>query len=163
VVSVSLAIAALAGAARAGADIGVESVRPERAASGDRVVVRAGSGLRMWERLPVYLVRLEQMPRPAPCGAQAICEPRLSRPPHGPRYVRVATLSFRHARSTTLSFRVPGLAAGRYALVVYCGPCYRGAGGSLITSTRVKKLGLRDRVQVVIYAYENGLLSPGST
>jgi hypothetical protein len=137
VVSVSLVIVALLGAVRAGADIGVQSLRPERVVSGERVVVRVGSGLKMWERLPLYLVPREQMPLPAGCGAHAICEPRLSRPPAETPYVRVATLSFRRARNTALSFRVPRLAAGRYSLVIYCGPCYGGAGGSLITNTRV--------------------------
>jgi hypothetical protein len=33
-----------------------------------------------------------------------------------------------------LSFRVPRLPHGRYQLVVYCDPCHRGRGGTLVVS-----------------------------
>jgi hypothetical protein len=130
-------IVGLVGAANASADIGVESVRPAKATIGSRVVVRAGSGLKLWERMPLYLVRLARMPRPARCGATAICEPHLPRRPEGSRYLRIGTLSFRRAKTTTIAFRVPRLAPGGYGFVIYCGPCYRGPGGSLITNTQV--------------------------
>ena len=42
-------------------------------------------------------------------------------------------------------------------------PAWSPGGGKTHVARILQKLRLRDRVQVVIYAYESGLLSPGTT
>jgi hypothetical protein len=90
----------------------------------------------MYALLPLYLVPAKEAPRPHPCqlrnGQPAICAATSLGPPHGARYHRIATLNVRHANTVRVSFRVPRLAPGGYVYVLYCGPCWRGARGSLI-------------------------------
>jgi hypothetical protein len=110
-----------------------------RARAGDVIHLKAGAGIRMYALLPLYLVSAKDALRAAPCkvrGSNAICEPRVGAPPRGGKYHRIGTLNVRHANDVTITFRVPKLAPGKYLYVLYCGPCYRGPGGSLIAQTQ---------------------------
>jgi hypothetical protein len=93
----------------------------------------------MYALLPLYLVSTKDALLPTPCkfkGADGICEPRVGGPPRGGKYHRIGTLNVRHANDVTITFRVPRLAPGKYLYVLYCGPCYKGRGGSLIAQTQ---------------------------
>ena len=123
---------ALGVAGIAGSGIGVDSVTPSRVHVGETLHVRISAGILIRQRIPLYIVPSAKALRPRACGRGGLCEPKVARPPaHGP-YVRVATVSFRRRLRWIVSFRVPPVAAGRYELAYYCGPCYRGPGGSLI-------------------------------
>jgi hypothetical protein len=129
-----VAAAALSGVALAGPYIGPAS--QTRAHVGDVIRLKAGAGIRMYALLPLYLVPVKDVPLPSPCelrnGGNAICEPRVAAPPRGATFHRIGTLNVRHAYDVTITFRVPRLAPGKYLYVLYCGPCYKGPGGSLI-------------------------------
>jgi hypothetical protein len=131
-VAVAVALVA-AGSATAGPFVGKAS--KTRARAGDVVRVQAGAGLRFYALLPLYLVRRDLTPQPKPCtvnGHDGICEARAPRPPRGGIYHRIGTVNVRHSNVSTITYRVPNLQPGVYAYVMYCGPCYAGAGGSVI-------------------------------
>ncbi|HEV7640110.1 MAG TPA: hypothetical protein VGO39_04465 [Gaiellaceae bacterium] len=132
-----VAAGALAALAVAGPYIGPAS--KTRARVGDVIHLKAGAGIRMYALLPLYLVSTKDALLPTPCtikGTDGICEPRVAGPPRGATYHRIGTLNVRHANDVTITFRVPKLTPGEYLYVLYCGPCYRGPGGSLIAQTQ---------------------------
>ena len=135
--AVLVATGTLTALAFAGPYIGPAS--KTRARVGDVIHLKAGAGIRMYALLPLYLVSTEDALLPTPCkfkGADGICEPRVGAPPRGGKYHRVGTLNVRHANDVTITFRVPRLAPGTYLYVLYCGPCYKGRGGSLIAQVQ---------------------------
>jgi hypothetical protein len=132
-IALLVAAGALAALAMAGPYIGPAS--KTRAHVGDVIHLKAGAGIRMYALLPLYLVSAKDALLPTPCtfkGKDGICEPRIAAPPRGGKYHRIGTLNVRHANDVTITFRVPRLAPGKYLYVLYCGPCYKGRGGSLI-------------------------------
>lgn len=133
----AVALGALALVSNAGAGIYVEAVQPTQAHVGGLLKVRISAGLRLWEKIPLYIVASSSALRPHQCGRNGICEPKVARPPTGVAYRHIATVSFRRVREQVVSIRVPSLKPGRYEIAFYCGACYRGPGGSLIaTPTR---------------------------
>jgi hypothetical protein len=133
-----------AAATAAGADIGLISVDRTSGRPGDRVAARFGGYASEWPHMPVYLVPVAQAPRIRPCvvhGRKAVCAPVVPRPPRGAPYTLIGRIHYAPPARGRLRFRVPNLPAGSYALVVYCAPCYKGPGGSLIdTSPRFRIL-----------------------
>jgi hypothetical protein len=128
-----VAAGTLAAVAFAGPYIGPAS--KTRAQVGEVIHLKAGAGIRMYALLPLYLVSTKDALLPTPCrfrGRDGICEPRAGAPPRGGKYHRIGTLNVRHANDVTITYRVPKLAPGKYLYVLYCGPCYKGRGGSLI-------------------------------
>jgi hypothetical protein len=129
--------AALAAAVPAAGGPFLDWSRPSAAHVGERVRVQGGAGVRLYALLPLYLVAAKHAPPLRSCtttnGALAVCPSTSLGPPHGGVYHRVATLNVRHANTVRVAFRVPRLAPGRYVYVLYCGPCWRGPRGSLIT------------------------------
>jgi hypothetical protein len=130
----ALSLAALVLASNAGAGIYVKAVRPTQMHVGAVLQVRISAGLRLWEKIPVYIVASSSALRPHACGRNAICEPKVARAPTGGAYRRIATVSFRHVLNQEVAIRVPSLKPGRYEIAFYCGVCYRGPGGSLIAT-----------------------------
>ena len=130
-VLIAAATAVMAGVVlqAARADIGVVSVAPATARPGTSVVVTVG-GIYAPLSAPVYVVPLSQMPRYASCGSDRVCAPQAASAPNSWPYSRVGIATF--SNKGVVRFRVPRLAAGRYGLVVYCAPCRRGPGGSLL-------------------------------
>ena len=101
-------------------------------------VTRVGGTIRGWgfgSGMRVYLVPKRFAPIPRRCGANAICPPRVRRPPGRP-YVLLGRLRWTRPvnRRQRFRFTVPRVRPGRYQVVLYCPPCYRGRGGSLILS-----------------------------
>ena len=131
---VILASGASVVAAWAGPEI--DSASATRAKPGAIVQLRAGAGLRLWEVLPLYLVRASSAPAPTPCrlrnGHAALCSPTAPSPPTGGTYHRIATIDTRHSNMITVRFRVPTLSPGSYVYVFYCGGCTKGPRGSLV-------------------------------
>jgi hypothetical protein len=126
--------AAVAATASAGPFVGPAS--RTTAYPGDVVRVRAGAGLRFYALLPLYLVPRAKAPQDHDCvfrGHAGVCVPTASRIPHGGIYHRIGTVNVRHRNEEWITYRVPRLAPGRYVYVLYCGPCYSGPGGSLIS------------------------------
>jgi hypothetical protein len=119
--------------AAAGADIGVIAVSKASARVGDVVSVRVAGYDRAWPRMPLYLVPTQQAPQPVRCRRNAMCQPKSRRAPEGPPYRFLGRITFRRSGTGVVRFRVPRVAAGTYRFVIYCAPCYRGPGGSLIT------------------------------
>jgi len=115
------------------ADIGVESVRPAVGDPGELVDLRVACGgcPRGGLRLPVSLVPAAQAPRPQRCRENALCAPTMR---EAPRELPFRFIGLTNANSR-LRFAIPDLNPGRYAFVIYCGPCWRGPAGSLITDT----------------------------
>src|SRR4051794_28579039 len=106
---------ALALTTDAAAGISVDAVSPHSVRAGEPLRTRISAGLRLWEKIPLYLVPSAQALRPMPCDSgRGFCEPKVSGPPTGNGYHRVATVSFRKTKSRLLSFEVPRLAPGRY-------------------------------------------------
>lgn len=137
-ISVSVAAVFLVLALPAGAGPFLDWSRPSVARVGDVVHVQAGAGIRMYALLPLYLVAAKETPPLHPCelrdGHTAVCPSTSPGPPRGAaRYHRIATLNVRHANTVDVPFRVPHLGPGRYVYVLYCGPCWRGPRGSLIS------------------------------
>lgn len=132
--AIALTLAALVLASNAGAGIYVEAVQPTQVHVGVLLKVRISAGLRLWEKIPLYVVASSSALRPHQCGRSGICEPKVARPPTGGAYRRVATVSFRRVREQVILIRVPSLKPGRYEIAFYCGACYRGPGGSLIAT-----------------------------
>lgn len=134
-------------AGSASADVGL-IVRKFAAAPGERFTVYGPCG-----RMPVYLIR----------GGSPRGTTYAARPPRAPyrllgrfrctgrdHYVGDFPKGDWASWSGLLRFRVPRIAPGFYRLVVYCEPCRRGRGGSLIDrtylwrgGTRVRLVGLR--------------------
>ena len=121
-----LLLSALLFAAPAAADIGVISVTRTSARPGDVVVVRFGGYANAWPRMPAYLVPSARAP------GTAIFVPN---PPKRWPYVLIGRIHYAPPARGRLRFHVPNLASGTYHFVVYCGPCVRGPGGSLIDSS----------------------------
>lgn len=99
---------------------------------------------------PLSLVPIGKAPEPHRCGPNALCSPQAAAPPaHGPyRYLGAATAEPRQGSEVprySLEFRIPDLAPGLYAYVIYCGVCNRGAGGSLIAVPHSRLWALRIR------------------
>lgn len=135
---------ALLSVSGAHADIGLVSISRTSGRPGDRVAARFGGYDREWPRMPVYLVPATRAPHPAPChglDTRAVCEARVPRPPHGAPYTFIGRIHYAPPTRGRFRFRVPRLARGYYAFLVYCAPCYKGPGGSLIdTGTRFRIL-----------------------
>jgi hypothetical protein len=130
-----VSLLALALAADAAAGISVDAVTPHSVQTGATLRIRVSAGLRLWEKIPLYLVPSARALRPKPCHAgRAICEPKVSGPPTGGGYVHIATVSFRRLRNQVLVVKMPELVPGRYEVAFYCGVCYRGPWGSLIST-----------------------------
>jgi hypothetical protein len=131
------AVACLLPAAPAAAGPFLDWSRPTTVRVGSRVQVQAGAGVRMYALLPLYLVAARYAPPLHPCklrnGHPATCPATSLGPPSSSRYHRIGTLNVRHVNTVRVSFRVPRLADGRYVYVIYCGPCWRGPRGSLIS------------------------------
>ncbi len=88
--------------------------------------------------MPLYLVATARAPRPHPCRRNGktfgFCEEIVRALPRAPRFRLLGRLDFRHhPRDVRLRFRVPRLRPSLYQFVIYCGPCYPGKNGSLIT------------------------------
>jgi hypothetical protein len=131
-VLVAVGAVALTLASSAGSGIAVDGVFPSRVRHGEVVHVRISSGLRLWQRIPLYIVPSTKALRPRPCG-RGICEPKVTGAL--PRaYVRVGRVSFRKRLHQIVSFTLPVVEPGRYEMAFYCGVCYRGRAGSLIAS-----------------------------
>ena len=117
------------------ADIGLVSISRTSGSPGNRVVAHFGGYDRPWPHMPVYLVPAPRAPRLRPCfvrGVRAGCEARVRRAPRGTPFTLLGRIRYAPPTSGRLAFRVPKLSAGYYAFVVYCAPCYKGPGGSLI-------------------------------
>ena len=121
-------------AAPAAADVGL-LVRTATAVPGERLTVYGPCG-----RMPVYLVR----------GSSPRGTTFLARPPGSPyRFLgRMRCTGRVHfvgdfpdgdwsSWTGFLRFRVPDVRPGRYRLLIFCAPCRRGPGGSLIDSTHL--------------------------
>ena len=141
-VALATLFTALLSVSSAHADIGLVSISRTSGQPGDRVVARFGGYDREWPRMPVYLVRALRAPHSAPCldlDVRAVCEARVPRPPHGEPYTFIGRIHYAPPTRGRFRFRVPRLAPGYYAFLVYCAPCYKGPGGSLIdTGTRFR-------------------------
>jgi hypothetical protein len=90
-----------------------------------------------WPRYPVYLVPASRAPGLVPCQPGALCEPRVKRAPSHAPYTLLGRIRYRPSGTGTLRFQVPKLRPGRYRFVLYCAPCYRGPGGSLIVARAI--------------------------
>jgi hypothetical protein len=124
--SVALAAAAAVVASVAAADVVITAVRPAVVRVGQVVQVEAGAYKAFPRPMPLYLVPVARVPKRSAYPA----------PPRGDPFSRVGSLDFsRHPRHVTTEFRVPRLLRGRYELVIYCDPCRRGPGGTLIKDT----------------------------
>jgi hypothetical protein len=110
----------------ANADIGVLSVTRTSARPGDVVVVRFGGYTREWPRMPAYLVPSARAP-----GAAAFVRAAPTRWP----YAFIGRVHFAPPTLGRLRFRVPRVPSGTYHFVVFCAPCVRGPGGSLVDSS----------------------------
>src|SRR6266576_3489569 len=121
------AMLALALTSGAGAGIAVDAVTPHSVHVGDTVRIGVSAGLRLWEKIPLYVVASSHALRPKPChGGRGVCEPKVPGPPTGGGYVPVATVSLRKLRRHVVLVKIPQLAPGRYEVAFYCGVCYRG-------------------------------------
>lgn len=132
-----VALVAVVAVAVARADVGLVSIRRTSGRPGDRIVARFGGYDREWPRMPVYLVPAGRAPHRVPCGdvaPGALCEARVAKPPRGAPYTLLGRIHYAPPTSGRFRFRVPRLAAGAYAFLVYCAPCYKGPGGSLIAT-----------------------------
>jgi hypothetical protein len=123
------------------ADIALVAVHPTVAQVGQVVEVRAGA-YKSFAPMPLYLVPHAQAPRPYPCGPKrndtrrvVFCTPVARRAPRKHPFLFVGRLDFRHPRDVRLAVRVPRVALGVYDFVIYCDPCNRGEGGTLVTSS----------------------------
>ena len=130
----------LAATASAQADIGLLSVSRTSARPGEVVRARFGGYANEWPRMPVYLVPVARLPVRYPCttrnGARAVCEPRVLRPPVHAPYIWLGRIHYAPPTSGRFTFRVPRIAPGAYHFVIYCAPCYRGPGGSLVDTDK---------------------------
>jgi hypothetical protein len=121
--SIAATATAAVAASVAAADIVIIAVRPPAARAGQVVRVEAGAYKAFAHPMPLYLVPVARVPKRS----------RFPAPPRGYPFTRVGSLDFsRHPRHVTMRFRVPRLPRGRYELVIYCDPCRRGPGGTLI-------------------------------
>ncbi|HEX6700300.1 MAG TPA: hypothetical protein VF101_06165 [Gaiellaceae bacterium] len=138
VIALSLiGLATVASTARS--DVGLISIDRTSGRPGDRVVARFGGYDRQWPRMPVYLVPARRSPQRAPClgiDPRAVCEARVPRAPKGVPYTFLGRIHYAPPARGRFRFRVPRIAPGLYALLVYCAPCYKGPGGSVIDTGR---------------------------
>lgn len=132
--AVTVVVALGIGVAVALGDIAVISVKPAQARPGDFVTVVAGAYKAM-PPMPLYLVLRSRVRPPHPCGSNALCDTVIPRPPTTAPYRRVGTLDFgRHPCHVQVRFRLPRLVSGVYEFLIYCAPCHRGPGGTLISN-----------------------------
>jgi hypothetical protein len=144
-------------ASSAASGVGLTGLSRTSASPGDRVVLRVGCGgpCPLKSTYPVSLVPVKEAPQPHRCTIRsqklprrlrenALCAPEAEGPPHRSPYVFLGRTSgatpllpsVRPPGSKShLRFRVPRVAPGRYAYVIFCAQCARGPRGSLITET----------------------------
>ena len=83
--------------------------------------------------MPVYL---------APASLDLTPDPQISNGPPSAPYVRIGhlpkSIDIFHTRRMT--FRIPAVPTGAYRVVVYCEPCVKGTGGSLIASQQTVRI-----------------------
>jgi len=127
-------VVALALASDAAGGIYVEAVSPAQVRAGGVVHVRISSGLRLWVKIPLYVVPSARALRPHRCRRDAVCEPKVAAAPIRGAYRRVATVSFRARLGQVVAIRIPRVPPARYEIAFYCGACYKGPGGSLISA-----------------------------
>jgi hypothetical protein len=139
VLVVALAACVIAACADAGPFF--DSSSPKIARPGDVVTLRAGMGMKVNDRMPLYLVPSRQAPRPYLCHhGSAYCTPTARAAPTEQPYQRIATLDVRHVSGTpasgytvTIRYRIPRhTTPGHYAYVLYCRWCARHGTGSLV-------------------------------
>jgi hypothetical protein len=95
VLVVALAACVIAACANAGPFF--DSSSPKIARPGDVVTLRAGMGVKVNDRMPLYLVPSRQAPRPNLCHhSSAYCTPPARAAPSEQPYQRIATLDVRH-------------------------------------------------------------------
>jgi hypothetical protein len=136
--AVGLASAAFATfAATSSADIGLVKVSRTSAPTGAVVFVTYAGYTHPWPHYPLYLVPASRAPGLVACAPDAICDPRVRWPPQHAPYILLGRIRYRQKGTGTLRFRVPNVARGAYRFVLYCAPCYRGPGGTLIVDRDV--------------------------
>ena len=129
----------------AGADVGIVKVAPSNARQGDliRVTVQGYRGM-THQPLPVVMVKRDLAPLPRSCRkGTAICEPsfwpsELRRP----RFRVVGSFTRWRPRAAeqgraSITFRLPGVAPGRYVFGLFCPSCARGTKGTLIVADKL--------------------------
>jgi hypothetical protein len=119
--------------ATARADVGPPRLSSSAGKPGQVVMGRGSSGM------PVLMIPAWLAPERYSCRGGAVCEPYSVGAPSRLPWIRLGRMSGRVLPVTlgTIRFRVPRVAPGRYKVFVYCEPCYRGRGGSLITDDRI--------------------------
>jgi hypothetical protein len=95
------------------------------------------------DHFPISLLPIGSVPRVLACQAPAACPAvKTSRLPERPPFTYIGAAVRRTKAPNSggdiphylLRFRIPDLKEGVYAYVLYCGACWQGAGGSLISS-----------------------------
>jgi hypothetical protein len=115
----------------------LKHVSPRVVAPGGRVELSADSGIRLFTLLPLYVIRQTNAPRAHVCHhGRGICEPFAPAAPASAKYRRIGTLNFRHSLQQNVSFSAPST-PGKYVFVFYCARCYKGPGGSLVTTPKL--------------------------
>lgn len=91
----------------------------------------------------ISLVSIDDAPEPHHCGPKAVCPPQASAPPRKApfRYLGQAipppqgnNPEHGDAPRYLLDYKIPKLAPGLYAYVIFCDTCLKGKRGSLIAS-----------------------------
>jgi hypothetical protein len=128
------------------ADLGVEDGSRSSGAPGEKVRLTVGCGACSAigvetppASFPISLVPVDRVPKPHPCGPDALCPPRVRAVPQRPPFTYLGEARLRRGEKDrailryVLDFAIPRLPAGAYTYVIYCDYCADGRAGSLVT------------------------------
>lgn len=100
------------------------------------------------DSFPISLVPIEKVPKPYPCGPNALCSPSVAGAPRRSPYSYLGLAKppdngEGKIPRYRLHFEIPDLRPGVYTFVIFCDACARGKSGSLIADPRARPWRLR--------------------